>query len=150
MNVIDSVTSEAVFLFWFFCLSSVWTSWNRTSLSSLWRVYFRVQMMLDFWKQVLTSSDFYWSLFFQLVSHHECDKQSCLSLQQVYVCLENLHKDVNHSVAWWWCVSVFVPRTTAAAAAAAAIGPYAVRGIAEETEKIKRLRSNVSQHEQNK
>ena len=37
------------------------------------------------------------------------------------------------------CVSVFVPRTTAAAAAAAAIGPYAVRGIAEETEKIKKI-----------
>lgn len=30
---------------------------------------------------------------------------------------------------------VFIPLTTAAAAAAAAIGPYAVRGIAEETDK---------------
>lgn len=42
------------------------------------------------------------------------------------------------------CFSIFIPLTTAAAAAAAAIGPYAVRGMAKETER-QRSRFNVLQ-----
>lgn len=42
---------------------------------------------------------------------------------------------------------ILIPLTTAAAAAAAAIGPYAVRGMAEETEKRRsRLTILVCKH----